>query len=103
MRGRGARTGVVGFAAVVELVATVDVDVVRGGEAVELAPAHPASAIAIATPNAAAPRTVDVDREDVVVVGGDIALQRKRLLARCEANPSTSARNTSSSSRHAVA
>ena len=58
MRGRGARTGVVGFAAVVELVATVDVDVVRGGEAVELAPPHPASAIAIATPNAAAPRTV---------------------------------------------
>lgn len=73
-RGRGARTGAVAdLAAVVDAAGTVDPVAIRGREAVELDPPHPASATANATPNAATARKHDVDGEHVAVVIGDIA------------------------------
>lgn len=66
MRARGASVEAAVLAAVVDPVATVDLVVsVRERDAVELAPPHPATATAIATPNAATPRLRDAHRKAV--------------------------------------
>lgn len=76
MRGRGARAGAAGLAAVVDSAATFDfVVAVRDREAVELDPPHPATATANATPNAATMRIRDADGEEVAVLGSDIAVR----------------------------
>jgi hypothetical protein len=56
-------------------VATVDVVAVRGREEVELAPPHPAISTAIATPNAATPRTVGAGRGELPFLVLDIGLR----------------------------